>query len=261
MGELLHTDIRDGVAWVTLDGPQLNALDTEMFTALLDCANDLQRDRSARAAVITGAGRAFCSGQNLRTFTAEVDPKDPNDVRRYLRFVGRVVTAWMQLDIPTIAAVNGVAVGGGANLALMCDLVVMREDAVISEIYAQRGFVLDMGASWLLSRRVGMTRAMELALLGEKISAGEAERIGLVNRAVAVDEFDAVVRDLATRLAKSPTAGLAMIKSQLRHAPLMDLEAALEQEAYAMAMAFSTSDVDEAFKAFLEGRDPDFQGH
>jgi 2-(1,2-epoxy-1,2-dihydrophenyl)acetyl-CoA isomerase len=258
--ETLTLDVRDGVAWCTLDGPALNALDTTMFQALLDTAEGLRERNDVRVAVITGAGRAFCSGQNLKTFTEEVDVSNPNDVRRYLRFVGRVVMAWMQLDIPTIAAVNGLAVGGGANLALMCDLVVMREDAVISEIYAQRGFVLDMGASWLLTRRVGLTRAAELALLGETITADDAARIGLVNRAVPIDEFDGYVEDLAGRLAASPTAGLAMIKSQLRHAHLMDLEAALEQEAYAMSMAFATEDVAEAMAAFREGREPEFRG-
>jgi 2-(1,2-epoxy-1,2-dihydrophenyl)acetyl-CoA isomerase len=253
--------VDDRVAWITLNRPErLNALNQALFEELHAVTTELAGRDDVGVAVITGAGRAFCSGVDFFSFMDEVDIDDPNAVRRYIQWVGLLVSNWVKLEIPTIAAVNGVAVGGGANLALMCDLVVMREDAVIAENYVRRGFMLDMGASWLLSRRVGLTRAMELALLGEKITAAEAERIGLVNRCVGVDEFDAVVAEMAGRLVNGPATAIGMIKTALRLAPLLELDAALELEAHGMSMAFATEDVREAFAAFRERRDAVFQG-
>ena len=129
-----------------------------------------------RAVVLTGAGRAFCAGADLTTFAEEIDFDDAHMVRDRLRFVGSVVNKWVKLDKPTIAAVNGIAIGGGCNLALMCDLVLMREDATIGQTYVQRGLVMDMGGTYFLPRLVGRALANELALFGDAISAAEAAR-------------------------------------------------------------------------------------
>jgi len=181
---------RDGSAWITLDRPErLNALTGEMYVELERCAAELAADPSVGAIVLTGRGRAFSAGADLQSYTDEVNVMDPHSIRDRMRLIARVVRAWVNLDKPTIAAVNGLAVGGGANLALMCDLVLMREDARIGQNYAKMGLVPDMGGTYFLPRLVGRARAMELALLGDLISAGEAERIGLVNRCIATDSF------------------------------------------------------------------------
>jgi 2-(1,2-epoxy-1,2-dihydrophenyl)acetyl-CoA isomerase len=257
----LDVRIEEGCAWVTLRRPErLNALDGPTFAELGRCAAALAADESVRAVVLTGAGRAFCAGADLRSFGDEVDVGDPHAVRARLREVGRVVRAWFTLEKPTIAAVNGPALGGGCNLALACDLVLMREDATIGEVYVQRGLVPDMGGTYVLPRLVGRARAMELALLGDALDAPTAERIGLVNRCLPVAAFEEEVARWARRLAEGPTRALAMTKTGLLHAPLMDLDAALEWEAQAIAMVFQTDDVREAFAAFREGREPRFTG-
>jgi 2-(1,2-epoxy-1,2-dihydrophenyl)acetyl-CoA isomerase len=165
-----------------------------------------------------------------------------------MRLIARVVRAWTSLDTPTIAAVNGAAVGGGANLALMCDLVLMREDAKIVQNYAKHGFVLDMGGTYFLPRLVGRARAMEIALLGDPIGAAEAERIGLVNRCFPADRWEAEVDEYARRLAATLPRAAEMILTGLRHAPEMDLATTLEWEANTIALALSTPQARAAFR-------------
>jgi enoyl-CoA hydratase/carnithine racemase len=259
--ETLRVERDEHCAWVTLNRPErLNALTLGMYRELDRCADELAADAEVRAIVLTGAGRAFSAGADLRAFPEEVDSADAHAVRDRMRMVGGVVRRWMNLSKPTIAAVNGVAVGGGCNLALMCDLVLMRADAEIGEVYAQRALALDMGGTWLLPRLVGRARAMELALLGDALGAAEAERIGLVNRCIPADRFEDEVRAVARRLAAGAPRALELIKTGLRLSPEMDLDTALEWEAHAIAMAFQTPDVHEAFTAFREKRSPRFGG-
>ena len=254
-------DVTGGVATVTLNRPEkLNALDLETYRILSSLADDLGEREDVRAVVLTGAGRAFCAGADLTTFADEIDFDDAHMVRDRLRFVGSVVEKWVGLDRPTIAAVNGIAIGGGCNLALMCDLVLMREDATIGQTYVRRGLVLDMGGTYFLPRLVGRALANELALLGDTISASEAARIGLVNRCVPAAEWDATVADWGTRLAGGAGRAQRMIKTGLRASPLLDLDAMLEWEASAIAMIFQTEDQRESFAAFREKRTPVFRG-
>ena len=254
-------DVTDGVATVTLNRPEkLNALDLETYRILSSLADELGEREDVRAVVLTGAGRAFCAGADLTTFADEIDFDDAHMVRDRLRFVGSVVDKWVGLDRPTIAAVNGIAIGGGCNLALMCDLVLMHEDATIGQTYVQRGLVLDMGGTYFLPRLVGRALANELALLGDTISASEAARIGLVNRCVPAAEWDATVADWGTRLAGGAGRAQRMIKTGLRASPLLDLDAMLEWEASAIAMIFQTEDLRESFAAFREKRTPTFRG-
>ena len=166
-----------------------------------------------------------------------------------------------RLPQPTIAKVNGVAVGAGCNLALGCDLVVASDEARFSEIFALRGLTIDFGGSWLLPRRVGLHRAKELALLAEIISAKEAEAMGLVNRVVPVGELDAFVDDWATRLAAGPPIALAQTKRLLNNAFAVTLEQALEDEGAAQTVNFGTKDTVEAMTAFVEKRAPNFKGY
>jgi 2-(1,2-epoxy-1,2-dihydrophenyl)acetyl-CoA isomerase len=247
----LELELRDGSGWIRLNRPdRLNALTGEMYLELERCAAELQADPSVKAIVVTGKGRAFSAGADLQSYSGEVDMTDPHSIRDRMRLIGRVVRAWTNLDKPTIAAVNGVAVGGGANLALMCDLVLMREDARISQNYAKIGVVPDMGGTYFLPRLVGRARAMELALLGDMISAAEAERIGMVNRCIPVDRFDEEVREYAKRVSSVSPRVSELILTGLRHAPVMDLDTTLEWEANAIALAVSTREARDAFAAF-----------
>jgi 2-(1,2-epoxy-1,2-dihydrophenyl)acetyl-CoA isomerase len=239
----------DGAGWITLNRPdRLNALTGEMFLELERAAAELAADPEVGAIVLTGRGRAFCAGADLKSYTTEVDVEDPHSVRDRMRLIARLVRAWTGLDKPTVAAVNGVAVGGGANLALMCDLVLMREDATLAQNYAQKGLVPDMGATYFLPRLVGRARAAELALLGDFVTAAEAERIGLVNRCIPADRFDAEVREYARRLSATPPRALELILTGLRHSPAMDLDTTLEWEANAIAMILSTPEARAAFR-------------
>ena len=254
-------EVVDGLATVTLNRPEkLNALDLETYRILSSLADELAERDDVRAVVLTGAGRAFCAGADLTTFADEIDFDDPHMVRDRLRFVGSVVKKWVALDRPTIAAVNGIAIGGGCNLALMCDLVLMREDATIGQTYVQRGLVIDMGGTYFLPRLVGRARANELALFGDALPAAEAARIGLVNRCVPVAEWDATVGDWGARLARGAGRAQRMIKTGLLASPLLDLDAMLEWEAAAIAMIFQTEDLRESFAAFREKRVPVFKG-
>ena len=259
--ERVLVDVVDGLATVTLNRPEkLNALDFETYQALSSLADELAQRDDVRAVVLTGAGRAFCAGADLTTFAQEIDFDDAHMVRDRLRFVGSVVSKWARLDRPTIAAVNGIAIGGGCNLALMCDLVLMREDATIGQTYVQRGLVLDMGGTYFLPRLVGRARANELALFGDAIPAAEAERIGLVNRCVPAEEWEATVHDWGARLARGAGRAQRLIKTGLLASPLLDLDAMLEWEASAIAMVFQTEDLRESFAAFREKREPVFTG-
>lgn len=241
----------DGSGWITLNRPdRLNALTGEMYLELERCAEELSVDPSVGAIVVTGRGRAFSAGADLQSYSDEVDMTDPHSVRDRMRLIARVVRRWTNLDKPTIAAVNGLAIGGGANLALMCDLVLMREDAKISQNYAKIGVVPDMGGTYFLPRLVGRARAMELALLGETITASEAERIGMVNRCIPIERFDDEVRDYAKRVSSIPPRVSELILTGLRHAPVMDLDTTLEWEANAIAMAISAPEARTAFAAF-----------
>jgi 2-(1,2-epoxy-1,2-dihydrophenyl)acetyl-CoA isomerase len=254
-------DVADRLATVTLDRPEkLNAIDIETYRILDSLADELSTRDDVTAVVLTGNGRAFSAGADLTAFANEMDFDDPNMIRDRVRYVGSVTKKWVELDRPTIAAVNGLAMGGGANLALACDLVLMREDATISQSYVRSGLVVDMGGTYFLPRLVGRARANELALYGESLTAEDAVQIGLANRCVPIAEWEKTVRDWGMRLASGAGRAQRLIKQGLRSASLMDLDATLEWEASAIALVFQTEDVREAFAAFKEKRRPEFRG-
>jgi 2-(1,2-epoxy-1,2-dihydrophenyl)acetyl-CoA isomerase len=211
-----------------------------------------------RVVVVTGAGGNFCSGADLTGGVANAPQRHQLAVMRH---IGDAALALHRLPQPTIAKVDGVAVGAGCNLALGCDLVVASDEARFSEIFARRGLTIDFGGSWLLPRRVGLHRAKELALLAEIISAKEAEAMGLVNRVVPVGELDAFVDDWAAKLAAGPPIALAQTKRLLNNAFAVTLEQALEDEGAAQTVNFGTKDTLEAMSAFVEKRQPNFKGN
>ncbi len=177
-----------------------------------------------------------------------------------MRHITDVCLALHRIPQPTVAKVRGVAVGAGLNMALSCDLIVASEDARFSEIFAKRGLSLDFGGSWLLPRLVGMHRAKELALLAEIIDASRAAEMGLVNRVLPEEELDAFVDDWASRLAGGPPIALAMSKRLLNNSMHVTLEEALDDEGLSQTVNFGTKDTIEAIKAFMEKRDPVFEG-
>jgi 2-(1,2-epoxy-1,2-dihydrophenyl)acetyl-CoA isomerase len=246
-----------GVVTLTLDrAERKNAMDISMFAELGDACRALNRARSARVVVITGAGDAFCSGADI----SSVRTGEAQHVLTVIRDIHDSILALHQLTRPVIAKVNGVAAGAGLALALACDLIVASDRARFSAIFARRGLSLDCGSSWLLPRLVGLHRAKELALLADLYDAAQAERMGLVNRVVHHDELDAAVADWAERLASGPPIALSMSKRLLNAGLDESLAEALENEALAVGVNNSTDDMKEAFRAFREKRPAHFKG-
>lgn len=255
--DTITVETTEGIRTITLNRPQLkNAINADMWNELLAAFRDAADDRDVRVLVITGAGGAFCSGADLSGgigtgSTASLDG---------MRHVGDVCMALHRITKPTIAKVGGVAAGAGLNLALGCDLVVASDDARFSEIFAKRNLSLDFGGSWVLPRLIGLHRAKELAFFADVITAKEAAEFGIVNRVVPAAELDAFVDDWARRLAAGPPIALSMTKTLLNNSMSMTMAQAVEAEAQAQNVNFTTADMAEAVAAFVEKREPRFQG-
>ncbi|NDZ96120.1 enoyl-CoA hydratase [Streptomyces sp. SID6673] len=248
------TDDASGVRTVTLNRPgRKNALDWTAWCALRDVLEDTARAEGPRALVLTGAGGSFCSGADI----SKPDPRHPVDKMRILADVAMAVH---DLPIPTIAKVDGVAVGAGWNLALGCDLVVATPDARFSQIFARRGLSMDLGGSWHLPRLVGLQQAKRLALLAEMIDAAQAHTLGLVTWVVDADEIDGFVETIAQQLAAGPPVALAQIKSLLNEGADGSLHEALARESRAQVINFGTSDAGTAYAAFAQKKQPAFTG-
>jgi enoyl-CoA hydratase/carnithine racemase len=259
--ETLLIDRRDGVVTVTMNRPERkNAANGVMWGELLDVARALGADPDVRAIVLTGAGGDFCSGADVSGMGEGAGETRQVHQLASMRHISDVCLSWYRLPQPTIAKVRGVAVGAGMNLALVCDLLVAGDTARFSEIFARRGLSIDFGGSWTLPRRVGMHRAKELALLADIVDAAEAEAMGLVNRVLPDAELDAFVDDWADRLAAGPPIALAMTKRLLNNSLDATLAQALDDEGQAQTVNFSTSDTREAVMAFMEKRQPSFEG-
>lgn len=255
MSEILLDRNGAGIATLTLNRPhRKNAVPAGLWAELHRLLQEVAESESDRVLVVTGAGKAFCSGADLSEQGRTMHPL------RAMAPVNAAALALHAMPKPTIAKVNGDAVGAGMNLALGCDLVVAAESARFSEIFTRRGLSLDFGGSWLLPRLIGMHKAKELAFFGEILSAREAERIGLVNRVVPDDELDAFVADWAERLASGPPLALETTKRMLSNAFHVGLSEALDAEATAQSVNLASADVVEGFAAFLQKRKPVFQG-
>ena len=256
--ETIEVSRASGIVTVTLNRPaKKNAANAQMWNELLETFRDIALNSDDRVVVLTGAGGEFCAGADLTGGGAG----GPNQHQlAQMRHITDVALALHRVPIPTIAKVRGVAVGAGCNMALGCDLVVASETARFSEIFARRGLSIDFGGSWLLPRIVGMHRAKELALFADIIDAAEAERMGLVNRVVPDGEIDEFVDGWAARLAAGPPIALAMTKRMLDNSMAVTMEQALDDEGVAQSLNFSTADTMEALQAFVEKREPRFQG-
>jgi 2-(1,2-epoxy-1,2-dihydrophenyl)acetyl-CoA isomerase len=264
----LQFELDEGVAWLRLNRPhKRNAIDRPLRTALLSAIHEVGEDPSVRAAVVTGNGQAFSSGADLTQEGGpiEVPPErrldGPNGARADGLMYGwaRLMQAIWTSEKPFLAAVNGIAAGGGCQLALACDLILASERASFWEVFVRRGLPLEGGGAWILPRLTSLVRAKEIAIFGEPLSAADAERWGLVNRCVPEEEFEATVRDWARRLAEGPTIRIGHIKGQLNTSLESTMAGTFREEATLLGMG-GGEDSTEAMRAFAERREPRFTG-
>jgi 2-(1,2-epoxy-1,2-dihydrophenyl)acetyl-CoA isomerase len=254
-------ELRDGVARLTLNRPdRLNSFNVEMHREVHDALSAVAKDESARVLVLTGAGRGFCAGQDLsdRAVSPGGTAVDLGEsIEKYYR---PLVLALRNLPMPVIAAVNGVAAGAGANIALACDLVIAARSASFVQAFCKLGLVPDSGGTWFLPRLVGNARALGLALLGDKLPAEQAAQWGLIWRCVDDTELQGVVDALATQLAAAPTRGLARTKQAIYGSWERSLEEQLDHERDFQRELGRSKDYSEGVAAFLEKRAPKFTG-
>ena len=251
------------VAWITLDRPEvLNALTVDNRRRLTALFDDSSTNDAVRAIVLTGAGRGFCSGADLRSSRGtNGPPPEPLEAARSMRDGAHdLIVSMLGCHKPIIGAINGVAAGVGVQMALACDLLVAADDARFVQVFARRGIVPDGGAAFLLPRLVGVNRAKELLFLGDDLGAADAERIGLVNRVVARDELVATTQALAHRLAAGPTQAIGLTKALIHRSLTVDLATSLELEAFYQAANARTEDAREGLMSFVERRPPSFKG-
>jgi len=250
--------LADGVATLRLNRPNVfNSINKPVALALQQHLRECQADATVRAVVLTGTGRAFCAGQDLAEITG---PNAPDVSEIVEKHYNPIVLLIRELEKPVIAAVNGVAAGAGANLALACDIVVAKESASFIQAFSKIGLVPDSGGTYFLPRLVGMQRASALMLTGDKVSAAEAVRMGMIYQAFAEEAFDQEVAKLARKMANLPTRGLAYTKHLLNRSFGNDLAQQLRAEGDYQLRAGQTADYQEGVAAFLEKRPPMFTG-
>lgn len=250
-------DTRPGYRVITLNRPErLNALTVEMAEALMAALAAAEADKTCRAVLLTGAGRGFCAGQDL---TAIVDA-GPDEIAALLDHYNPLISRLRALPLPVVCAVNGVAAGAGANLALACDIVLAAKSASFVQAFAKIGLIPDCGGTWFLPRLVGTARARALAMLADPVPAETAADWGMIWQAVADERLMAEAHALAARLASGPTAALALAKQALEESPLNDLDGQLDLERDLQEEAAATQDHAEGLRAFLAKRAPAFGG-
>ncbi|MER7927756.1 enoyl-CoA hydratase-related protein [Streptomyces sp. NPDC096057] len=260
--EVTHT-VAGGVAYLTLNRPEaLNAITPAQRDVLIGLLGDASADPTIRAVVLTGTGRGFCAGADLRGGGASTGAERvAGDVARVIRRgAQRLIAAVLDCEKPVIAAVNGTAAGLGAHLALACDLVLAAESARFIEVFVRRGLVPDGGGAYLLPRLIGPQRAKELMFFGDALTAPEAERLGLVNRVVPDGELEKTAREWAERLATGPTRALALTKQLVNASLDSDRATAFAAEAAAQEINMTTEDAREGVAGFVERRSPEYRG-
>lgn len=254
-------EMSGAVATVTLARPEsMNALTVEMKTALLDIVREVHDDPSVRAVVLTGSGRAFCAGQDLREHAALLDSGDPAPLATIREHFNPIVTMLTGMAKPVLAAVNGTAAGAGLALACACDLRIGAAGSRYTTAFTGIGLTADSGLSWTLPRLVGAARATALLLLAEPFSAEQALEMGLLTAAVPAEQVLPATQELAARLAAGPTAAYGLLKRSLLTAATATLAEALEEEDRLQRLAGATADHHAAVRSFLAKQPPVFQG-
>ncbi len=256
--QYLKYNLENHVATLTLNRPDVyNALNDEITFEMQDAFKAVSKDEHVRVVVLTGEGKAFCSGQDLKA--ASGDQK-----RSFLQSLHKrynpIINAMRSLPKPIVCRLNGVAAGAGCSLALACDIIVASEEATLIEVFINIGLVPDSGSSYFLPRLVGMAKAFEMCSMGTRVKANEAAAMGLINKSVPADELDSAVKSYTDYFAKAPTKSIGLIKKMLSKSATSSLEEMLEYEAYCQEIAGGSHDYKEGVLAFLEKRKPEFLG-
>lgn len=259
--ETIAVDRKGAVQRITLNRPdRLNALTGVMSDELVEAFTAAREDAGVRAVLLTGAGRGFCAGQDLTEFR-ETEDGHPPDIEAHLeRAYHRLIPIMVEIPKPVVCAVNGVAAGAGVSLTVACDIRIASEAARFTQAFVKIGLAPDSGGTWLLPRVVGVAKALEMSISGEMIDAETAMRIGLVSRVVAADALEKESLDYAAELASLPTAAIGEAKALIRDSMSLDLHEALQREAKAQARMGQTHDFTEGVTAFVEKREPKFEG-
>lgn len=258
--EAIKFTVSQGVAWVTLNRPErLNAITDQMLSELMHVLDCIESEDEIRCMVLTGEGRAFCPGQDLNDRQAK-DGERPDLGQTVENGYNPLMRKLYNLTVPTIAAVNGVAAGAGANIALACDMVIASEAAKFIQVYANIGLIPDAGGSFILPRLVGLAKAKELTFTARPVMAEEAVEMGMIARAVPADTLLSAVTELAEGFAIKPTFGLANTKKVLNASYSNDLDSQLDMERDMMQKCGFSDDYAEGVAAFLQKRKPEFTG-
>lgn len=254
----LQMTVAANVATVTLNRPEVyNAFDDTLSYELQDALKQAEKDPQVRAVVLTGAGKAFSSGQDLK---AAMESGKRNLSESLHKRYNPIIRAIRNMPKPVICKLNGVAAGAGCSIALACDVIIASDAASMIEIFINIALVLDSGSSYFLPRTVGYHRAFELATKATKLSAAEAQALGLINKVVPAAELDAAVEEEARFYANAPTQAIALMKKMLTKGMTENLDTVLEYEAYCQEIAGNTADNAEGIQAFLDKRKPAFRG-
>jgi enoyl-CoA hydratase/carnithine racemase len=254
--------VKEGpIATLTLNRPdRLNAFTVQMIFGLTEAIEDARDDNDIRVIVITGAGRGFCSGLDMAA-QAGGEGISPGGTGGRMRIGGPSLAILMlSLDKPTIASINGPAIGWGLELAQLCDIRIASDKAVMGDMHVKRGLVPDNGGHWLLPRLIGWAKACEIMFLGERMDASEAARIGLVNIVVPHEELERTTKEWATKIASNAPLAVQMAKRQMRLGLSSDFESNLAFSVFAQGRLFQTKDFQEGMRSFVEKRDPVFKG-
>ena len=256
--QFLKYDVQHGIATITLNRPAVyNALNDEITFELQEALKTAAKEDAVRVIVLTGEGKAFCSGQDLK---AEPADKKRSFLDSLHKRYNPIIRAMRNLPKPILCRLNGVAAGAGCSLALACDMIIASEEATLIEVFINIGLVPDSGSSYFLPRAIGYAKAFELCAMGSKVKATEAQALGLVNKVVPADQLDMAVSEYANYFAKAPTRSIGIIKKMLNKSATSTLDDMLDYEAYCQETAGATHDHQEGVKAFLEKRKPDFLG-
>ena len=259
MNNSIQLNIENKVATITLNRPEVfNSFNREMALSLQSTLDDCEKNSNVRAIVLTGNGKAFCAGQDLKEVTTpELNPGFKKILEEHYN---PIILKIRQIEKPVIAAVNGVAAGAGANIALACDVVVAHEKVSFIQAFSLIGLVPDSAGTYFLPRLIGFQKASALAMLGDKVNAEEAERIGMIYKCVTLDEFNETIGKLAHKLANMPTKALGMIKELFNKSMTNTLEEQLAMESKYQIEAAQAEDYAEGVAAFIEKRQPNFKG-
>jgi len=252
--------ISNGVATLTLNRPEVfNSFNREMAFLLQNELDECATDKTVRAIVLTGSGKAFCAGQDLKEVTtADLNPGFKKILEEHYN---PIITRIRAIEKPVIAAVNGVAAGAGANIALACDIVIASEKASFIQAFSKIGLIPDSAGTFFLPRLIGFQKASALMMTGEKVSAEQAERMGMIYKVVSPEDFNAEVMALAENMAKMPTKALAMTKKLLNKSMTNNLEQQLNLESKLQIEAAQSDDYAEGVASFMEKRKPNFKGN